>query len=153
MRLVGLGSGPKCQEASDRLMKQIQANVGDLIAILESNKEKHVAEYNEAVLGYRQEWADQLEEKITELQDRVVEVRDTENPLDLKPYFNIGIRLPYPKSYESDYDRAIGMLNMHQEDTIGLDSNEYDQYVMDNWSWKDEISVTNTHYAAKNGPH
>jgi hypothetical protein len=44
------------------------------------------------------------------------------------------------------------MLEMSVDDTITLDAQDFDRYVMDNWDWSRFALSTNTAYAAET-PH
>jgi len=59
------------------------------------------------------------------------------------------ITLPEPQDHTNDYDRVITMLEMSVDSVIELDDVAFDQYVMDNWSWKGDALATNSMYAAK----
>jgi hypothetical protein len=55
--------------------------------------------------------------------------------------------LPEPQDHTIDYDRVIKMLEMSVDSLIELDEGAFDQYVMDNWSWKGDALATNEMYA------
>ena len=60
-----------------------------------------------------------------------------------------GIHLPMPDDHTSDYDRAIGMLEMEVNDIVTIDQEDYSNYVDDNWAWKNQWSLSNTNYMSK----
>lgn len=51
-----------------------------------------------------------------------------------------------PQSYVKQYDQAISMLEMSVDDEIVLGANEFNQYVLDNWNWKQLFSTVNSTY-------
>lgn len=54
-----------------------------------------------------------------------------------------------PVSYEENYDRVIAMLEWSTDETIDLDQNEFEQYVRDNWLWKQAFNITASLYNSK----
>ena len=59
------------------------------------------------------------------------------------------VTLTEPSNHAKDYDRVITMLEMSVDDTITLDAQAFDRYVMDNWDWSRFALATNTAYAAE----
>jgi hypothetical protein len=59
------------------------------------------------------------------------------------------VTLTEPSNHVKDYDRVITMLEMSVDDTVTLDAQDFDRYVMDNWDGSRFALVTNTAYAAK----
>jgi len=57
------------------------------------------------------------------------------------------INLAEPVDHTADYDRILAMLEMSVDDTIMLDAQEFNQYVLDNWEWSRLASYTNQSYA------
>jgi hypothetical protein len=45
--------------------------------------------------------------------------------------------LPLPENHTKDYDRAISILNSSLDDEFELTGSEFDNYVNDDWKWKD----------------
>ena len=46
------------------------------------------------------------------------------------------------------YDRIIGMLEMALAEEVELSEEDYQQYVMDDWSWKEEFLTSNARYSS-----
>lgn len=44
-----------------------------------------------------------------------------------------------PKSYKENYEKAITAFSWETEDTVELDANEFEKYVLDNWEWKEDF--------------
>jgi hypothetical protein len=59
------------------------------------------------------------------------------------------VTLTEPSNHVKDYDRVITMLEMSVDDTIPLDAQAFDRYVMDNWDRSRFALATNTAYAAE----
>lgn len=59
---------------------------------------------------------------------------------DYQPPTNVSIvQVP---DHSGDYQRVIRMVDMSVEDVIELTAREFDQYIMDNWNWKDIFNET-----------
>lgn len=48
-----------------------------------------------------------------------------------------GLNILAPEDHTDEYDKAIGMLEMSVDDTVLITHDEYRQYVLDEWFWKD----------------
>lgn len=104
----------------------------ELLEVLGENRSKHRGMFEEAVTGYRERVIAELEEHIASIRDGKVS--------------RVVVNLPAPKDHTKDYDRAIRMVEMHQDDTITLDSETFRMFVMDEWDWKAEFLQTNARY-------
>ena len=105
----------------------------ELLAKIMSNRKIHADEFKEAYTGYREQAIDAYNTILKEIKEGGKIRR--------------GINLPEPQDHTKDYDRIITMLEMSSDKIIELDSSSFDQYVMDNWSWKESSSLTNSMYS------
>lgn len=123
-------------------MKTVRVKKEKLIETLRENRVKHETEYK-TVYGL---WRTQY---ITLLTERITQVRENNPSLNsFKENVELGyINLPMPKSYISDYDTAIQMLEWTQEEEITLDRREFEQYVLDNWGWKSDFETVKCRYS------
>lgn len=46
----------------------------------------------------------------------------------------------YPVEHLADYDRAISKLEFSVADKVSLDAQDFDAYVLNNWSWKESFA-------------
>lgn len=113
-------------------MREVKIKKIELLEKVKTNRRAHEAEYVAALKGYRQEATDQLR----------CALFDAENGGPVKLRFD----LDAPISQVKEYDRVIAMLEMSTEDVIVLSSHEFQQYVLDDWSWKELASSTNARY-------
>lgn len=104
----------------------------DLLTHLEDNRTKHRSLFDEAQTGFRTE-------VIKLLDKRLADARDGKG-IDLR------IHLPEPQDHTKDYDRVILMVKMSVNDEVELTHQEFQQYVMDDWSWKREFVATASNY-------
>lgn len=113
-------------------MNAIKVHKEALLAKLRENRTKHSAQFEEAAEGYR--------EKIIEvLGERIAAARKGKLPTLI---FN----LPMPIDQTKAYDRAIGMLEMTVDDVIELEEQDYQQYVLDEWTWSASTTASNSVY-------
>ncbi len=50
----------------------------------------------------------------------------------------------YPVEHLADYDRAISKLEFSVADKVSLSAEDFDAYVLNNWSWRESFSVSNS---------
>ncbi len=113
-------------------MNAIKVKKATLLAKLRKNRERHEGQFEKAAAGYRKK-------VIQVLEQRIAEARAGKLPALI---FN----LPMPLNQTAHYDRAIGMLEMTVERVIELEEHDYQQYVLDEWSWSAGTSATNSFY-------
>lgn len=122
-------------------MKVIRVKKDELLSVLKTNRTKHISEYNEALLGYRED----LEKLYVDVLADVIDLKESKAIEKFKQPTN----LPKPIDNSKQYDLIIGMLEMHIGDEIELDQSEYRHYVMDEWDWSAAVATTNIYYAEK----
>lgn len=120
-------------------MQTITVKKKDLIQVIKQNREKHLQDYNTAVLGYKIKVKEELEKKLKELE------RLTDSNFENFEHYLKSISSK-PTNNLKDYDVALGMLEITTEKEIQLDINEYRQYYLDEWHWKNVWTMSNTGY-------
>lgn len=132
----------------------------ELLETLVKNKAKHDTLYQISVSGYWELANTILEKKRTELLTSLVELKDDvkyqldkiqtkiENKQELPSsiYYhgfswNNGLNLQYPENHTNDYERAIRMMNSSIYEEVQLTVAQYDQYVLNNWEWKNKFLI------------
>lgn len=103
-----------------------------LVETLTTNRDAHRAIFEEALEGYKTRSVELLEEHIERIKKGKVE--------------RIVVSLPVPEDHTDDYDRALTSLEWSIFDEVELTMREFDQYVRDNWSWKQEFAATTSLY-------
>lgn len=114
-------------------MRNVIVSKERLINTLKENRENHVNTFEQVLEDYRTEAVKQLEEHIVRIRDGKVE--------------QVFVHLPVPKNYEEEYDRAIKMAEWEQNTVIELTEKEFDQFVLDNWTWKHDFNETVATYS------
>lgn len=115
-------------------MDKVKVNRTELLGKLRENRDNHKAEYEEAMAGW--------EVKIVEAFDKALGRVEEGDFSDLNP----ALSLPKPQHHMKDYDLVIRMLEMSVDDNIEIEMHDFNQYVMDEWSWKAGFALTNSSY-------
>lgn len=115
-------------------MKTVTVNKIELLRALQDNRKHHQSALTEALYRRRVD----VRAKLIELIGALDEHQDYQ--------IDEVIRIPLPESHMREYDRAIRMVEMSTENEITLDQREFDQYVMDEWSWKQEFLMKSALY-------
>lgn len=113
-------------------MRTVTVDRDEFVATVQTNRDNHRSVFEAALKGYRRRW-------IRELERRLVDVHEGRQ---IDQYF----RLPEPEDHTDDYDRVLTMARMSVDDVIELTEDEFGQYVMDQWHWKNEFTNTTTMY-------
>src|SRR5215471_11235331 len=123
-------------------MNQVKVKRADLLAKIRANRDAHWALFLKAQEGYRKLVIEEL--------DRMLADAKAGRPI------RRSISLAEPADHTDDYERILAMLEMSVDDTIMLDAQEFNQYVLDNWEWSRLASYTNPklcgRYAGSQGP-
>jgi hypothetical protein len=114
-------------------MQHIKVKKQKLLNILRKNRTAHRKIFLEAQEGFKKAVIEQLEKRL--------EAARKGQRVDLY------IRLNEPVDQTKDYDRAIGMLEMDDNTVILLTELDYKQYVLDDWTWKDQFLHSNAFYS------
>lgn len=126
----------------------IEVAVEDLLKTLQRNKTKHVKEYEQAKKGYYKLLRRELDTKLDVLDARdngtlQGKVKGVAKEKDLARIVN-----QKPQTYVDFYDQAIEMLEYASNETVQLDTQQFQEYVKDEWNWKATFTTSNTAYAA-----
>lgn len=125
-------------------MESVQINRTQLLGIVQENMTKHVAEYLEAVEDHKTLCTKIANENIKLAKSNLKKVEAGE--LDKIESYKA---LPQkPSSYESDYKRAIRMLELSVDTVIDVSEEDFNQLVLDEWTWKRAFIMSNTTYKA-----
>lgn len=125
---------PDFKEAN---VNDIRVNKKELLDALKANREIHIA-------GFESAWEGFVEYVESVMQQRLEAAKDKIPPHDVS-----WTRVPggVPQNHAADYDTAIRMLEMSLDDTIMVDHNTFERYVMDNWSWKGQHLASLRNYS------
>lgn len=126
-------------------MQEVTISKVKLLAVVEKNREQHIKEYNEAVVGYKEQAIKKIEETMGDLVKKVNLLKDGQ----FIRIMGVSFDLSAPKSFEDEYDQTIGMLNDSVDENIVLSREEYRNYMLDKWSWTESFKLSNMRYTGK----
>ena len=117
-------------------MNAVNINRLELLDIVKKNRELHIAEFQEAIVGYK--------EKVVEVAKNNLRLAKTGDLAKIAA----GTRsLPTaPISYENEYTKAIRMLEMSVDEIISVEEDVFNQIVLDEWSWKRSFMAATAMY-------
>jgi hypothetical protein len=113
-------------------MKNIKANVKELLEILTQNRDLHHDIFIAAQKIYRSEVIRRLDKALQDAKDG--------------KEFPGSIHIPAPEDHTKDYDRVIRMLQLSVDENIELDERDVEVYVLDRWSWSHNWAASNFQY-------
>ena len=116
---------------------KVTVNIAEALAILRKNLAKHNKDHEKAMKGWNKKVATQA----GKVAKKAKAGKLTESPSDLSLTLH-----QKPQSYADAYEASIAMFGHHTEETIELNSSDYDKLMRDNWDWRRDFSVTNSLY-------
>lgn len=117
-------------------MQFIRVQRIELLETLRKNRDAHRAIFEKALEQYRIEAVQELEHMLEDARKNK-KIRRS-------------VQLQEPVDQTADYDRVIMMVQMSVDATIELSQQEFSQYVMDDWAWKQQFTSTTLAYAGRN---
>lgn len=113
-------------------MEKVKVEKKALLDAVRKNRESHRGLFLKACDGYRAECIKRLDEALNDAKanKRIVMAFGLAEPVDMT----------------KEYDRIIRMLEMSVDDTVELTTEEFAQYVMDDWRWAAHARATNSTY-------
>ena len=116
-----------------RGQQTVHVRTETLISHLKDNKVKHVAEYNAAVEGFKDEMVRVLQEELKKAKQGELKM--------------LSLTLYAPTSHETEYQEAIDMLEFSVDETIQLDTQSFKAYFKDEWDWTGHFKSMVTAYS------
>ena len=117
-------------------MNTIKVDKNELIKVLGENKKKHEEDYEKAVLGYKVAVEKALKSRLKELKSLP--------ELELGN-FHVGFHdIIKPESHVKEFDLAIGMLNFSIDQYVDITEQEYREYYLGEWNWKNQWVFSNS---------
>lgn len=107
-------------------MRQVTIEKSVLIQVLRENKEKHEKDYADSVEVYKTAALKYYKDLLDHA---------NKDPMNM-PFYDPPVK---PVSHAKDYYRAIDMLEYEVADVITLSSQEFAQFVKDEWLWKNDF--------------
>ena len=116
-------------------MKDVKVNKEELLVVLRANRIKHVADYEQALIDYKEAVV-----KVAKDNLKLANSGDLSKIARIRPMF------APPVNYETSYTRAIRMLEMSVDGVIELEESLFNQLVLDEWAWKQSFATTTQLY-------
>jgi len=115
-------------------MDKIKVSKEELLNKVRSNREEHVKDYQEALVAYKEKAIKAIEQLLA----------DAKNG-------NIGhhVDVVKPREFIKDYDRAIEMIRMSVDTVLELSFQDFDQWVMNNWTWQESFKNSTGLYKSR----
>lgn len=127
-------------------MQSVTVEVSKLIGALKENRQKHVDAYQEAVKDYQAALITYYDRQAAGYQEVADRVRRVEEPdveaIEAACRGQDAWHQSHPSepvNHEKTYTRAIRMLEMTSETHKVLSEQEFAQYVLDDWKWKQDF--------------
>jgi len=114
-------------------MDDVRVKRDDLLAKIVANRDAHKALFEQAQAGFRARAIEELDDMIAAAKRGDV---------------RLFVGLTAPEDHSADYDRAIAMLEMSQDDVVTIDRLTFAQLVRNEWAWFKQAQSTNTTYAS-----
>ena len=115
-------------------MDKVTINKDEFLIAVRANLEAHRDEFEKAITGYRKVMHRELERRIEDLEAG----RSIERT----------IRFVEPEDHSSDYEQVIRMAEMSVDETVELSSHDFACYIMDDWGWKQQWTLSNSQYTS-----
>jgi hypothetical protein len=114
-------------------MKSVSIKKSTLLEKIKANREGHEKIYKEALAGYLVAARQKLKSLLAKIEEGKV--------------LNAYVGLTPPSVHLKEYDRAIEMLELSEDEVVELDARTFAQLVQDDWDWKHSFLSTNSSYS------
>jgi hypothetical protein len=136
------------QDLKRNVMRSVNIGTQELLEIVTKNLATHIADYNEAMEGYRREFGDVLKKNAVISRKNFALFNKDPNISPDKLIRLIPIP-PTPRSYADEYKRAIRMLELSADVVTSVEDDVFNQLVLDEWSWKQNFVGMTSLYKGK----
>lgn len=116
-------------------MERVKVKKSDLLEKLKKNRAEHREIFEEASEAFRKEVIRVLDERLADAK--------------AGKRIRLHIDLTQPMDQTEEYDQAICMCDMSVDDEITLSFENFRNYVLDKWVWRDQFIASNARYSAK----
>lgn len=150
-------------------VKSVVVYKDNLLRVIRENKAKHDAIFDAALSGYwiaskekilkkqesfkdyvtvlQQDFAKSAEIMLSKIENKNRSISSYGSIPIPNASFSYSVDLRYPESHSDDYERAIKAVELSVYDKIELTEIEFNQYIMNNWTWRSSFISSNTDYA------
>jgi hypothetical protein len=118
-------------------MQSVNVKVEKLLEKVKENRDNHRAVFEAALEVFKVKVVEELEAMLERARkgERVAHSHGLMQPMDMT----------------REYDQAIAMLEMSVDEEIEVTHQEFAQFVLDQWHWKQQFVTSNAAYFADSG--
>jgi len=120
-----------------------KVRTSELLNKLKENRAIHDAEWEEAHGKWRSFQTGKMRAYLAALQTAI---ESAESGGKISFPHQRDFMLEEPKSHVAEYDKVIARMTMTVDETIHISHEDFDHYVLDDWSWKRQFAATNSIY-------
>ena len=115
----------------------------ELLTKLKANRTAHQTEWEEAHGKWRSQQTDKLKAYLAAV-SQAIELAEAGGKIEFPHQRKF--TLTEPQSHVSEYNKVIARMTMTVDETIHISHEDFDHYVLDDWSWKREFAATASLY-------
>ena len=119
-----------------------------LLEALKANRIEHEKTYYEIINARQQKLLEGLAGLRPKFEEKlVIEIQRMTDDAEYTPSVPVlGLHELKPENHTKDYDRVITLLEASLDEEFELSSSEFNQYVNDDWSWKQSFTTCSGMY-------
>jgi|WetSurMetagenome_2_1015567.scaffolds.fasta_scaffold662137_2 hypothetical protein len=138
------------EEMKLRGLSTVRVSKDDLLKKLKYNRTEHEKTYNEIMAVRQNKILDELHGfKAKFKKELAVRMDKATSDIEYTPSsITLSISALKPENHTKDYDRVISLLELSLDEELELSSSELNQYVNDDWSWKQGFMTCSGTYLA-----
>lgn len=110
------------------------------------NRTAHLGDWEKAHASWKTSQVEKMTEFKGKLEEAIVVAQEGRQ---MKWPMQNAYVLREPRNHVKAYDRTIRRLEMTIDKEMYLTLDDFDKYVMDEWSWKEAFAATNSAYMGK----
>lgn len=116
-------------------MDEVFISKDKLLKKIKKNREHHRETFEKALMGWHSRVIEELEKEIS----------DAKKGREFRTYFNF----PQPTDHTPEYDAVIDQIEWSETDKIALDFHQFNQFVRDDWGWKQDFLSNTAMYVSQ----
>jgi hypothetical protein len=131
--------------SSGETMEKVRVKPAKLVEKLRENFNRHKEELAKAQSAYRKKAKEVLTARLEKFStyEKAITRSDLKDTAELPSmYFD----LTPPDDHTEDYERAISMLEMCEDETVMVTATQFAAFVQDRWNWKGAFLAKNSSY-------
>ncbi|MBW8001740.1 MAG: hypothetical protein FVQ80_06920 [Planctomycetes bacterium] len=119
-------------------MNSVEVGKSKLLETLKENRDKHQERFKKALEDWKLVVTHELQKSV----QMALEGKE----------FRTHLELPKPSNHTPEYDSIIDQVDWHEDSLIDLSVSEFENFVRDDWSWKQSFLSGCSTYAFASMP-